>query len=312
MTGIGTLIKAIRVEKKLTVSEACESICSERFMYMIENNNRIPSAEIIKKLGERFELNIYDYLDLIGFKCPVNSKNLIDHSRNVKLTRNYRALENLTDQMEKLDDRFKEPLCYELVGNHVFLELFFKKKPQLAYKKIEESLLRIVNVNIDWIVNNNHFVNDYYYMMFMNYMFIYYRTTGHDQKARDILNYLWRVLHKSKHDKKFEMLYVSIVINYLYDHIFIYKSINHESELDSLLEFQMKTNQLNRVFFTYFLLSGHYYNENKIEKAKEYFKLMIAAGMSVSDQMQFQDLIDGLDPSFVNDIYPNRTFDILF
>lgn len=310
MTGVGNLIKAIRVEKKISVLELCEGICTERFMYMIENNNRMPSADIIRRIGNRLGLNVYDYLEFIGYKKPVLSKQLIERSKKYRNGRAIALLEELTCQMESLEDHGKDPLRSEIVINQVFIEIFHKNNLQIAYKQVESEIIVISGHSFEWVVKNNYFLNDYYFINLMNYQFIILRYMGEDQKAQMILDYLWQQINEVCFDKKYEVLYVSIAINYLYDHIFILKSVSHKKEIDALLAFQRKNNQLNRIFFTYYLLSGHYYNIGEIDKAKEYFKLMVAAGISVSDQTQYTQLIQDIGKDYLNTVSPSASIEI--
>ena len=118
MLGIGGLIKSLRLEKGISVSKLCENICSERFLYMIENKNRIPSAYIISQFGNRLELNIYDYLEFIGFKKPIEAKLYLEKSHEHRLARAYMVLEQLNTEMKAFEDCELSPIKFEIISNH--------------------------------------------------------------------------------------------------------------------------------------------------------------------------------------------------
>lgn len=62
MQEIGPLIKALRKKNKLSAQALSQGICSTKYIYMIEHNERYPSADILHKLFHKLRFDYVKYL----------------------------------------------------------------------------------------------------------------------------------------------------------------------------------------------------------------------------------------------------------
>jgi len=54
---IGPVIKALRLERKMTQSELAAGICSRSYISLVEKGQVTPSPDIVKRLAERLGID---------------------------------------------------------------------------------------------------------------------------------------------------------------------------------------------------------------------------------------------------------------
>jgi len=312
MEGLGQLIKSIRREKGMTVAEISEGVCSERFTYMVENKDQSPSVTILKEFSERLGVNLFEYFDYIGCSRPIQSKDLGDRSKALRYKREYDRIREITDEIENSEDAENYLLKYEILCNQINLELYFMKNREKAKELIIKGILELSGKTVEEVLQSGDWKEDFYFANLFNYLFVYYKAQGEEEKASRILSFLNDGIQNLSKVGDFKVLAVSIMINYLHDEIFIHRSTECLEELEQLLESQIKENNLNRVFLTYYLFFGHYYNRGELIKAREYFKKFVAAGESTGIEMQYRELLNGLDENMFLSVCPEGaiTFDV--
>lgn len=305
MIGLGSLIKAMRREKKISVSDMSQGICSERFIYMIENNKNVPSFEIITMFSKKIGANILDYFEYIGFDKPIASKAYVDQMRLLRYKREYKMIQYSTEIIERSLDALKSPLCYEILSNRVVLEIYVNQDLEKARVLLIEGIESMTEYKLDWILNNQYKLENYSFINLFNYLFIYYQIVGNEEKASELLDFLMKSVEALQYRTEFNVLYISISINYYYKQIITVKSEEILEGLMNLLNFQIDCNNLNRIFLTYYLISLYYFNAQLFEESKRYFEKFVAAGTSVGIDLQFKELLKSIDSGFITQICPN-------
>lgn len=309
---LGHLIKALRLEMNLSVEALCENICTPRYMYMIENNNKIPSALIINELSAKLGISIFDYLDYMDFEKPYSSKRFVDAARLSRYERDYEKIIFETEAIENTKDAEKTPLSYEITCNKIVVALFVDQNYTKVIELIKNAFFKIEKKEIQCVIDNDYRIKDYNAINLMNYFYIVNIMIREVEASYSILTYLKKCMNTLKHIKVFEALYISITINYLQYMVCERKSESHIEELLDLLDYQMSKNNLNRIFLTYYLLSVHYHQLNKVEDAIQHFKKCVASGLSVGIDLQFRELMNDLEEDFIVKVCPNKKVTLYF
>lgn len=214
LLGIGSIIKALRKEKGITVYDLSLGICSERYMYMIENNSKYPSVEILRKLSDRLELNIFEYFQYIGFCNPIKSKWLVEEFRRLREVNDFDKLIKLNKEALASKDANKNVLKRELLNNQIVFELFLNHNIEIARSLITDEIMEITNKAIPELLKSECDHKDYNLINLLNYYFIYLVMANENDKAFKILSPLRNCLHKYRESSLFRTLYITVSINY--------------------------------------------------------------------------------------------------
>ena len=68
---IGDIIKEQRTMNNMSRQTIAEGICSEKYIYLIERNERNPSAYILDQLSEKLGIDLFEYYQYQNFKNSI-------------------------------------------------------------------------------------------------------------------------------------------------------------------------------------------------------------------------------------------------
>lgn len=111
---IGDIIKAERMAQKLTRKELAEGICSEKYIYLIEKNERNPSAFILNDLSDRLGIDLFEYYPYLDYD---NKDEIYKHRQNIERysqSSNLIKMKEEAEQAAKLKAFQEEPLIYDV------------------------------------------------------------------------------------------------------------------------------------------------------------------------------------------------------
>lgn len=84
---IGNIIEEQRVSLGMSRKELSEGICTQKYVYLIEKNERNPSAYILNSFSDRLGLDLFDYYQYLNYdnkkKCSSIKKILSDIHKQV-------------------------------------------------------------------------------------------------------------------------------------------------------------------------------------------------------------------------------------
>lgn len=98
---IGEIIRHYRKEKGLSQEELSEGICDRKHLSHIENDKTIPTLDIINRLSQRLQINLYETYALM-----LRHRNIETHKKIEILNQNYKP-----ENIERLLPLIKEFEC---------------------------------------------------------------------------------------------------------------------------------------------------------------------------------------------------------
>ncbi|HAX74083.1 MAG TPA: hypothetical protein DCY20_11210 [Firmicutes bacterium] len=123
---LGNSIRKLRKQKKLTLDELADGICSKRQLQRIETNITIPSADIIFKLSKKLDENLKEYFPYSHFEDPIEMAKLIKTLEQLYEARDYLKLYELSKEYVETDIKspeFKQIICYYHWNAAIYLEI---------------------------------------------------------------------------------------------------------------------------------------------------------------------------------------------
>lgn len=153
---VGDVIKEQRELRNMTQKELAEGICSTKYIYLIEKNERNPSAFVLKDLSERLGIDLFEYYNYSEYE---NNRFILAHRKKIDIyTENSDiiALKEESIQAAKLKEFQEEPLIYDIKMINLSYQLNIEGKLE---KSIEE-LKEIVTAE-DLVIGNIALINCY-------------------------------------------------------------------------------------------------------------------------------------------------------
>lgn len=281
---IGDIIKEQRTLNNMSRQTIAEGICSEKYIYLIERNERNPSAYILDQLSEKLGIDLFEYYQYLSFK---NSIMVVEFKRKferyVKLG-DVEKLKQASLKAAQLEDFKSEPLIYDIEIINCLYEALVKGKTTKSIKQLTK-ILETPKLNIDPLT----FVNGYIVLSTC------YQLEGKLEEAKEVL-YLAYELVKNK--TKFPRYY-TVIINVLISLTsFLYNSQDYEKLIHYskiLLDFHEKQNEYNRIYYADIYLAFGYYHTNNLEASKKHFYRGLLSTSLFKNQLDLDVMIQTKD-----------------
>lgn len=166
MGHIGAIIETYRKASGISRRNLAENICSEKHIYLIEKGERSPSANLLKLLGDKLGVNLFDFYQYLDCINPVEVKKNIDYFNLYRLKPDTEELKKITDKASKLPDFNKEPWIYEIRLNElaytVFAERNYDKAISLGVRILGEMEPKysnaIITANMNILISTCYFL----------------------------------------------------------------------------------------------------------------------------------------------------------
>lgn len=236
----GQILKYYRIQNNLTQEELASGICSRKYIIRLEQNQQIPTLDIVNQLCNKLEINLYDTYALI-----LRHHNIETHEKIEKLNQFFSRekgtqLKQLIDEYSKLDDfQYGEPykiLCYArclYLGN---VERNFQAARDIAYTVLSAEYPNFEMPNFIPVSLSNSDLS-----LLLSLATNYYRNGQSDESVLTyeiILRYLKSILSRSHYavnkNHHFEMSLYGLVVYNLFITNKDFEN-NYEEELDFIL-----------------------------------------------------------------------------
>lgn len=257
---IGDIIKEQRTQLNMTQKELAKGICSEKYIYLIEKNERNPSAFILKDLNEKLSIDLFAYYSYSNYE---NSDLILKHRQNFDYyTENSDiiSLRKESDQAAKLREFREEPLIYDIKMIRLSYKLNIEGKVKEAIKELKEIVL-----NEDIAIGNIALINCYVVLSTA------YQYEAEWEKAEEAVRTAFDLVKNKTNYQRYTTTLISVYISLTavyfnkgdYDRL-----IKTAYDLRNLHE---KYNRFNRVYYVNFYLAYAYYEKEDSKKARAYF-----------------------------------------
>lgn len=281
---IGDIIKEQRLFKNMSRKTLSEGICSEKYIYLIEKNERNPSAYILNLLSERIGIDLFEYYQYLNFK---NKTLVVEYKKKFE---RYIQLGNIKKLKEEsvcasqLEDFKCEPLSYDITIIDILYEALIEGKTSESIKKLN-NIFKIEKLNIDTLTLINAYI----------VLSTCYQIEGQLENAREIVEIAYDMVKNKISFSRYNTVTINVLISLtscLYN-TKKYKELIKYSKY--LIEFQEKYNDYNRIYYADFYLAFAYYKTNKLSKSKEHFIRAIHSASLFKNKMDLNFIINMKD-----------------
>lgn len=300
---IGQIIKKQRILKNKTQQELADGICSPKYIYLIEREERNPSAYILNQLSEKLAIDLFEYYQYLEFENPVA---VIEHRKNIDKYIQAGDLEKLKEESSKaaqIEDFQKEPLSYDIMVIDSLHKGLLEGKTSETISELTEAFDK-EELNIDSLT----LINGY------TVLSTCYQIEGQLDQAKEILDQAYDLIKNKKDFSRYHSVIINVMISLI---SYFYNAEEYEAlkkYSKELIDFQEEQNKFNQIYYPYYLLSYAYYQSNQLMKAKEYFMKAVHSTllfknkidlMILVEMIDFNELIEALaiDEYYVESIY---------
>ncbi|NLO18353.1 MAG: helix-turn-helix transcriptional regulator [Ignavibacteria bacterium] len=151
MLSFGKLLRTIREEKNLSRAQLAEGICSEKYLYLIEKGERMPSATILRQLSQALQTDLFRYYRFIDYEDPVAVERVINEFMRAIRTSDYKLRGQIVKEAEQLKAYKKPPWSYVLIGNRAMHNLIVKREYEAVYIELKDAIDKIKPVYEDTV-----------------------------------------------------------------------------------------------------------------------------------------------------------------
>lgn len=106
----GEILKHYRKTNNLTQEELASGICSRKYVSKLEQDQQIPTLDIVNKLGNKLGINLYDTYALVLRHHNIETHEKIERLNSLFTKEGIYKLKDLIDEYSQLDDfQYGEP-----------------------------------------------------------------------------------------------------------------------------------------------------------------------------------------------------------
>lgn len=257
---IGLIIKEKRLDKGWSQKKLAEGICTNKYISLIETNQRNPSVNMLNKLSKRLEIDLFEYYQYFHLENP---SIVLEYKRKFERYIQLGDLEKLrleSNKAAKLPMFQSKPLIYDITIINLLYEGIVEGKNNQAIEKIKK-ILRKENLKIDPLTRVNGYIA----------LSTLYQLKKQLDKARNALFLAYELIKDKGEFSRYQITCVSLLISLtsLLYHEENYNELTNCSQ--KLLAFQKKHNEYNRIYYGEFYLSIGYYQKKQFVESKKHF-----------------------------------------
>lgn len=257
---IGDIIKEQRKLLNMTQKELAEGICSTKYIYLIEKNERNPSAFVLNDLSERLGIELFEYYNYFDYK---NNQLVLEHQKNFDYyTENSDiiALKKESIKAAELKDFQEEPLIYDIKTIHLTYKLNVEGKIEESIKELNEIVTK------EDIVAGNIAIINCYVVLSTAYQYI-----GEWDKAEVAVEKAYEMIKGKIRYQRYGTTIISVYISLV---AVYFNQGDYDQVIERAYELKMihdKYSRYNRVYYVNFYLAFAYFNKDNKKKARKYF-----------------------------------------
>lgn len=262
MNYIGNIIKELRCELGISRKDLSENICTEKYVYLIEKGERTPSTEMVKLLGDRLGVDLFDYFQYLDCKNPVAVRKFIKLFEMYRRKSDYAAMKKVTDAAFELPDFHHKPWSFEIELNNLSIIAFIENK----YEEV------ILNINKVLEEMEPKYSDGIYVANFYILLSTCYQIKEDLANARLAVLSAYEIVRGILKVEKYEQVITTVRINFMTMH-YLYDEFDEAITIgNELLEFQSKLNSYEMIHYTYLFLAFSYYKIGAFNESFEFFK----------------------------------------
>lgn len=277
---IGEIIKEQRTLKNMSRKKLAEGVCTEKYVYLIEKDERNPSAYILNHFSDKLGIDLFEYYQYLNVK----NKTLFAEykkkfERYIQLG-DVKKLKKESLKASQLEDFKHEPLSYDITIINLLYEALIEGKVNETIKKLT-SIFKTKDLNIDTLT----LINGYIILSSC------YQLENKLDEAKEVVIIAYDKISNKMGFSRYNTVIINVLISltsFLYNDKKYKELIKHSKEL---IEFQEKNGQYDRIYYAYFYLAFAYYKTNELSKVKEHFMRGIHSASLFKNKMDLNFII---------------------
>ncbi len=267
MNYIGNVIREYRDMLGISRRQLSDCICTEKYVYMIENGERTPSSQITRLLGDKMGVDLFKYNEYLDCADPIGVNSAIESFNKFRRENNLTSLVQATEKAIHLQDFRKEPWIYEIELNRHMIKILG-----------EGDFLNSINIIQDTIakIEQNHPQN----ICIVNFyvlLSICFQMARDLKSAKRVIMLANDAIEGKQKIAKYAQVVISVKINTITMHYLA-------GELDSVIKEGIILNEYEdemccheRSHHAFFYLAFAYYQSGAEEEGIEWFLKALCA-----------------------------------
>lgn len=288
MGHIGVVIEKYRQALDMSRRELAENICSEKYIYLIEKGERTPSVELLKQLGDRLGVHLFDYHHYVDTQDPFRVRKLMRTFYMCRINLNLNLLDELTQEAKDIPDFKKQPWSFEISLNNIYHKALIEKN----YGQSLVDLNNLQNEVKKTTAPCSVFLTNLYSLMCSCSLLVY--------NKNDALNFAesaYKLVKENPHIELYEPMLTKATVN-LMGAYYVNDKFDRVIEIgEELLKIKQYRDSYGKIYFVQLFMSLAYYTLGNWGEALIYLKK--AALFLLSDSKQFDIGFLALDDCFI-------------
>lgn len=300
---IGDIIKKYRIAHELTRKELADGICTEKYIYLIEKNERNPSPFILNDLSDRLGTDLFEYYPYLGYDTK---DKIYEHRQNMERysqTSDVIKMKEEADKAAQLTAFQEEPLIYDIQVVNFLYQVIIEGKANEAIYGLNKMLS-----NEKIIIDPLTLVNAYVALTTA------YQLEEMWEEAIESISVAYNLIEYKTNFSRYNTVVITVYTSLaaLLYNLKDYENLVKYSML--LIDFQEKYSEFNRVYYVNFYLSFAYFHLGEYEKARKHYMqggyaaLFFNSKFDLQVITQFEDFDRvahklEIEPLFIEQIY---------
>lgn len=265
MGHIGTIIEKYRQALGMSRKELVEDICSEKYIYLIEKGERSPSANMLKQLGEKLGVNLFEFYQYIDCEDPFGVSEKIKDFYMYRANLDFNSLMKASLEAFDIRDFRSKPYSFEIWLN----DLYYMSFGDNRYEETNLQLKMLLKEVEPWKYSDMFSVNAYTLMSTLCLI------TGDFIGARSTALKVQEIFKRQFDTERYMQLFTTMTVNLMGAYYVNGEYDGAISTGSEFLQVKQSLNSYDRIHFVYFFMSFSYYAKKKREESHEFLKKAI-------------------------------------
>lgn len=261
MNHIGNIIKIFRNKSKMTRAKLASNICTEKYIYLIERGERVPSTEMIRMLSNKLGVDLFEFYKYRDCIDPIIVYETIKKFNIYRRLGNFTALKEVTNTSMYLTDFQKKPWICEIETNEIIYLIYEQHKYNDAIEEINKLIIA-------------HDQEDYHDSCISNLFILLsncYEMIGDLKNAKNVALTANELIHNKKIPNDHRVV-INVNITLLKLDYFSGEYNGVINKGNKLIQHLSDTNNNERSFYAYFFMAFAYYKIGKYSDSIKWFK----------------------------------------
>lgn len=270
MGHIGAIIEKYRQASGMSRKELSEDICSEKHIYLIENGERAPSVNLLKLLGDKLGVNLFEFYPYLSCEDPFAVREKIDQFIIHRINFDFDSLKKISTDAENMPDFKNKPWSFEIYLNCLYCMVYGERRFEKSLPELEKILKETES---DY--TGELFKANIYAMISVCHIF-----TGNKKNAKDAALAAYGIFTGKQKIEMYNQFTNRIIVNVMAAYYFNGEYDDVIAMGNDVLNIKENKDSYARIHFIYFFMALSYYVKEMREKATEFLKKAIYFLMS--------------------------------